>query len=88
MRRFLLFAPMAACRLTPEPSDACVEFCRAVDSCGLHESWVAAGKDPIEYCEQHCALTAEDVRACIAFANQLLKDEEIRFYETERAEII
>lgn len=28
-------------------------------------------------------LTKEDVLACIAFANQLLKEEEIHFYELE-----
>jgi len=30
-------------------------------------------------------LTKEDVLACIAFANQLLKEEEIHFYELETA---
>ena len=50
---------------------------------------LAGGATPEEIIENDFpALTAEDVRACIAFANQLLKDEEIRFYETERAEII
>lgn len=31
-------------------------------------------------------LTLEDIRACIAFANQLLSNDEIHLYETRHAE--
>ena len=30
-------------------------------------------------------ITKEDVRACVAFANQLVKNEEIQFYESRKA---
>ena len=51
---------------------------------------LADGATPEEIVENDFpALTEEDIRACIAFASQLVKDEEIRFYETEeRTEII
>ena len=50
---------------------------------------LADGATPEEIVENDFpALTEEDIRACIAFASQLVKDEEIRFYETERAEML
>ena len=43
---------------------------------------VAAGKSPREICTKwYPSLTIEDVYACVAFANQLVRDEEIHFFE-------
>jgi len=43
---------------------------------------VAAGKSPREICTKwYDTLTVEDVYACVAFANQLVRNEEIHFFE-------
>ena len=43
---------------------------------------VAAGKSPREIrAKWYPSLTIEDVYACVAFANQLVRDEEIHFFE-------
>lgn len=45
--------------------------------------FLASGVSPQELCSDRYfpTLTVDDIRACIAFANQLLRSEDIHFFE-------
>lgn len=49
---------------------------------------LAAGATPTEIIEEDFPdLTQEDIKACLIFANQFIRDEEIIFYENSELEL-
>lgn len=50
---------------------------------------LAAGATPAEIIEEDFPdLTLEDIKACLIFANQFVRDEKIIFYENSELELV